>query len=117
MHHARDLLYHLEELCLAALLEELLELKGGIEVVLDGGFAHACHDYDLGGAGFFCHLDPVLDKGLVHKREHFLWNSLRRREEPRPEACGREDRLLYLHSSLPHTHTAVGVFFNRDLEL
>ena len=40
--------------------------------------------------------DNVLNKGLVHEREHLLGRRLGRRKKPGPQACGRKNRFCYL---------------------
>jgi hypothetical protein len=82
-----DLAEHLD---VALLLEEMLQLVGGVEVILDRPLlARGDDDHllDAGGDGL---LDGVLDDGLVDERQHLLGLGLRGREEPGPQpAAGK----------------------------
>src|SRR2546422_10539659 len=71
-----------ELLHLAAVVQVVLQLEGGVEVVLDRTLAATGHDDDLRKARRHRLLDDVLDHRLVDQRGHLLRLGLRRRREP-----------------------------------
>ena len=89
-----DLAEHLD---VALLLEQVLELVGEVEVVLDRPLLAGGDDDDLldpGGDGL---LDRVLDDRLVDQRQHLLRLRLGGREEAGAPAGGGEDGLANAH--------------------
>src|SRR5262249_10439184 len=66
---------------LASVLEVVLELEGGVEVVLDRALVSAGHEDDLFEPGGHGLLDHVLDRGLVHQGQHLLRLGLGGRKE------------------------------------
>ena len=86
---------------LAAVLEVVLELEGGVEVILDGALVAAGDEDDLREPGGHRLLDHVLDRGLVHQGQHFLRLRLGGGQEPRAESGRGEDRLAYAHAGAP----------------
>src|SRR5438094_743519 len=83
-----------ELLDFAPVVQVVLELEGGVKVVLDRALAPTGHDDDLREARRDRLLDDVLDHGLVDEREHLLRLRLRRREESRSEPGGGEPALF-----------------------
>ena len=86
-----DRAHVLDRAVLAAIREGVLQLKGVIEVILDGGFAAPGDEdkiLDTGGTGF---VDGVLHQRLVHHGQHFLWHGLGRRKEPGTQPTYRKD--------------------------
>ena len=73
--------------------QQLLQLVGDVEVVLDGVLAAAGDDDDVGEAGRHRLLDHVLDDRLVDERQHLLRLRLGGGQEARAEAGGGEDGL------------------------
>src|SRR5213594_4423434 len=96
----RDRLDLGELLDFAPVVQVVLELEGGVKVVLDRALAPTGHDDDLREARRDRLLDDVLDHGLVDEREHLLRLRLRRREESRSEPGGGEHRLLHAHGPI-----------------
>ena len=92
-----DVAHATEHLDVAAGLEQVLELVGGVEVVLDGPLLAAGHDDDLLDAGGHRLLDRVLDDRLVDERQHLLRLRLGRRQEAGAPAGGREDGFADAH--------------------
>ena len=89
-----DLAEHLD---VALLLEQVLELVGEVEVVLDRALLAGGDDDDLldpRGDGLF---DRVLDDRLVDERQHLLGLRLGRGQEAGAPAGGREDGLSNAH--------------------
>ena len=89
-----DLAEHLD---VALLLEQVLELVGQVEVVLDRPLLAGGDDDDLldpGGDGL---LDRVLDDRLVHQRQHLLRLRLGGGQEAGAPAGGGEDSLANAH--------------------
>ena len=89
-----DLAEHLD---VALLLEQVLELVGQVEVVLDGALLAGGDDDDLldpGGDGL---LDRVLDDRLVDQRQHLLGLRLGGRQEACAPPGGGEDSLANAH--------------------
>ena len=95
-----DLPQHLD---VALLLEQVLELVGEVEVVLDRPLLAGGDDDHLLDAGRHGLLDRVLDDRLVDEREHLLGLGLRRRQETGAPTCGREDGLSNAQSNLVMT--------------
>ena len=88
-----------EHLDVALLLEQVLELVGEVEVVLDRPLLAGGDDDDLldpGGDGL---LDRVLDDRLVHQRQHLLGLRLGGREEACAPPGGGEDSLANAHGT------------------
>src|SRR5581483_5120458 len=99
--HLGDLLHLLQLVDLVAGLQVVLQLEGAVEMVLDRALAAAGDDQDVADACPHCLFHHLLDGGLVHQREHLLGLCLRRREEARTQAGGRDDRLANVcHCSL-----------------
>ena len=83
-----------QQVRLALLLEQLLELLVGVEVVLDGALGGAGDEHQPArarGEGF---LDRVLDQRLVDDRQHLLRARLGGRQEARAAPRDRENRRL-----------------------
>src|SRR5262249_55283142 len=93
----RDVADLAEHLDVALLLEQVLQLVGGVEVVLDRTLLARGDDDHLLDAGGDRLLDRVLDDRLVDERQHRLRLRLGGREEPRAPAGGREDSLANAH--------------------
>ncbi len=89
-----DLAEHLD---VAPLLEQVLELVGEVEVVLDRPLLAAGDDDDLLDARRDRLLDGVLDDRLVDQRQHLLGLRLGGRQEAGPPAGGREDGFADAH--------------------
>ena len=89
-----DLAEHLD---VALLLEQVLELVGQVEVVLDRPLLAGGDDDDLLDAGGDGLLDRVLDDRLVDERQHLLGLRLGRRQEAGAPAGGREDSFADAH--------------------
>jgi len=80
------------QVVLAARRQCIVEFGREVEMVLDRRFAARGDEHeglDPGCPGFF---DSILDQRLVHHRQHFLRHRLGRRQEPRAEPAGRNDR-------------------------
>src|SRR5262249_11743908 len=75
---------------LASVLQVVLELEGGVEVILDRALVAAGDEDDLGQPGGHRLLHHVLDGGLVDEGEHLLGLGLGRGEEASAEPGGRE---------------------------
>ena len=88
-----DLLHLGEEVELLRLLEVVLELEVAVEVVFDGALAPPGDDEDVGEARGDRLFDDVLDRRLVDDRQHLLGLALRRGQEARAHARGRDDGL------------------------
>ena len=86
-----------EHLDVALLLEQVLELVGEVEVVLDRPFLAGGDDDDLLDPGRHGLLDRVLDDRLVDERQHLLGLGLGGREEAGAPAGGGEDGLSNAH--------------------
>ena len=80
-----------QHLDVALALEQLLELVGVVEVVLDRPLLAAGDDDDLLDAGGDRLFDAVLDDRLVDQRQHLLGLRLGGGQEPCAPAGGRED--------------------------
>ena len=91
--HVGDGAHLLEQVRLAALLQQLLQLVGDVEVVLDRVLAAAGDDDDVGEARRHRLLDHVLDDRLVDEGQHLLGLRLGGGEEARAQAGGGEDGL------------------------
>ena len=89
--HVADLAHAAKHLDVALLLEQVLQLVGVVEMVLDGALLAAGDDDDLLDAGGDCFLDAVLDDRLVDERQHLLGLRLGGGQEPRSPAGGRKD--------------------------
>ncbi len=88
---------HPEDVLLPLLAQDVLQLEGDVEVVLDGALAPAGdYDYVLYPARRGL-LHAVLDDRPVHHREELLGDGLRGGQEPRAEARRRENCLPYHH--------------------
>ena len=92
-----DLAHLAEHLDVALLLEQVLQLEGEVEVVLDRPLLAAGDDDDLLDAGRDGLLDRVLDDRLVDQRQHLLGLRLGGGEEPRAPAGGRKHGLADAH--------------------
>jgi len=78
--HASDLV---QQIALALRLQQLLEFRVRIEVILNGALGCAGDEYQAprtGGQGL---LDGVLDERLVDDGQHLLGTRLGRRQKPR----------------------------------
>jgi hypothetical protein len=80
-----------EKIGLASLLEHLLQLERGVEVVLDRVFPAPRDDHDPFEPRRARFLDDVLDERPVHQRQHLLGLRLGGGEEPRPQPRGGEN--------------------------
>ena len=80
-----------ELLGLAAVLQVVLELEGGVEVVLDGALVAAGDEHDLVEPRRHRLLHHVLDGGLVDQGQHLLRLRLGGGEEPGAEPGGGKD--------------------------
>src|SRR5213592_5136136 len=89
-----------ELLHLAAVVQVVLQLEGGVEVVLDRTLAATGHDDDLREARRHRLLDDVLDHRLVDQREHLFRLGLRRRQEPGAEPGGGEHGFANAHGPI-----------------
>ena len=94
-------LHFLQEVVLARVVEEVLELEVAVEVVLDRALVAAGDDQDVGEPGLHGLFDDVLDRGLVDDRQHLLGRALRRRQEARAQAGGGDHRLAHPCHPLP----------------
>ena len=92
---ARDLANLLEQVALAAGLEERLELDRDVEVILDRVLAAAGDEDDVVHAGGDRFFDAVLDDRLVDERQHFLGLRLGGRQKAGAEARGGKDGLAH----------------------
>lgn len=87
-------LLHTAQTALVALLfERTLELPVPVEVVLKGGLRAPGDRDDVVDAGAYGLFDDVLDRGLVHHRQHLLGDGFGSGQEPRTKASGRNDSL------------------------
>src|SRR5262249_52481829 len=84
---------------LPAVIQVLLELAGGIEVVLDRTLVPSRHDDDLAQAGGDRFLDDVLDRRFVDERQHLLGLGFGGGKEARAEAGGGKHTLAYCHET------------------
>jgi len=91
LRHISDLAHAAQHLDVALALEQLLEFKGMVEVILDRPLLAAGHDDDLLDAGFDGLFYAVLNNRPVDQRQHLLWLRLRCRQEPCAPAGGREN--------------------------
>src|SRR2546428_442575 len=89
-----------ELLHLAAVVQVVLQLEGGVEVVLDRTLAATGHDDDLREARRHRLLDDVLDHRLVDQRKHLFRLGLRRRQEPGAEPGGGEHGFANAHGPI-----------------
>ena len=80
---------------LAAVLEVVLELEGGVEVILDGALVAAGDEDDLVEPRGHRLLHHVLDGGLVDERQHLLRLGLGGGQEARPEPGRGEHGLAH----------------------
>ena len=92
-------------LCLAAILQVVLELEGRVEVILDGALVPAGDEDDLLEARGHRFLHHVLDGGLVHERQHLLGLRLGGGEEARTQP--RRGKHGLAHDT--HVRTACGL--------
>ena len=92
--------------CLAALIENVLQLERDVEMILHRALAAARDEQDVVDAGLDGLLDAVLNDRLVDEHQHFLRQHLGRREKACPEAGGRKDRLS--NRSLHACHRIAG---------
>ena len=92
-----DGLYCGQQAFLACRGELALELDGLVEVVLQRTLPTSGDHEDVVEPGANRFLDDVLDRRLVHQREHLLGLGLRGRQEPRTEARGGNDGLACAH--------------------
>src|SRR3989454_7224233 len=81
-------------------VQVVLQLEGGVEVVLDRTLAATGHDDDLRKARRHRLLDDVLDHRLVDQREHLFRLGLRRRQEPGAEPGGGEHGFANAHGPI-----------------
>src|SRR5439155_740830 len=88
---------------LAAIVQVVLQLEGGVEVVLDRALAAAGDDDDLLQPRRHRLLDDVLDGRLVDEGQHLLGLGLGRGQEPRAETGRGEDAFADAHGSLPRS--------------
>ena len=86
-----------EHLDVALLLEQVLELVGEVEVVLDRPLLAGGDDDDLLDPGRDGLLDRVLDDRLVDEGQHLLGLGLGGREETSAPTGGGEDSLANAH--------------------
>ena len=82
---------------LAPVVQVVLELEGGVEVILDRPLAAAGHDDDFRETRGDRLLDDVLDHRLVDEGKHLFRLRLGRGKEASSEPSGREHRLAHLH--------------------
>ena len=68
---------------LALRFEQVLQLRIGVEVILDRALGGAGDEHQAPGAGHQCFLDRVLDQRLVDHRQHFLGAGLGGRKKAR----------------------------------
>ena len=94
-HHVADLADKFRLVVPAALLEESFELRRGVEMVLDGVLAPSRDNDDVLDPRGHALFDDILNQGLVHKGQHFLWLRLGGRKEPCSQPCCRQDRFSY----------------------
>src|SRR5262249_45252744 len=78
---------------LALLLQELLEQRSVVEVILYRVLALAGDDDDVLDAGDDALLGDILNLRLIHDREHFLRLGFGRGQETGAQTRGRKDRL------------------------
>lgn len=90
---ARGIAHGVEAYRVALGREDLLQLEGVVEVVLDGPLVAAGDHQDVVESGRGGLLDDVLDGRLVDDREHLLRRRLGRRQESGAEPGGRDDCL------------------------
>src|SRR5207245_4972513 len=95
--HPGDVPDLLEEIALAFLLEEVLELGCQVEMILDRALAASRDEDDLREPGVDRLLHHVLDRRDVDDRQHLLRNGLGGGQEARAEPRGRDDRLPRSH--------------------
>ena len=89
--HVADLAHRAQHVDVALLLEQLLQLVGVVEVVLDGALLAAGDDDHVLDAGRDSLFDAVLDDRLVDERQHLLGQRLRRGQEAGAPAGGRKN--------------------------
>ncbi len=92
-----DLANLLEQLVLAARLEEGLELDGDVEVIFDGVLAASGDEDDVVDARRHRLLDAVLDDRLVDERQHLLGLRLGGGQEPGAETGGGKHGFANAH--------------------
>ena len=76
---------------LATLREGRFQLKGMIEVILDGRLAATGHEDEILDPSGTRFVDGILHQWLIHDSEHLLRHCLCRRQKPRAEAPDREN--------------------------
>jgi hypothetical protein len=103
--HVGDLADLLQLVELPLGLQEVLELHGPVEVVLDRTLPAASDDQDLGDPGPDGLLDHVLDRRLVDDRQHLLGLRLGGRQEAGAHAGRGDDGLPDVHASTPCRRT------------
>ena len=86
-----------ELLGLAAVVQVVLQLEGGVEMVLDRTLAATGDDDDLLQPRGHRLLDDVLDGRLVDERKHLFGLRFRRGQKPRAETGGRKDTFANTH--------------------
>ena len=84
-----------ELLHLPAVMQVVLELEGGVEVILDGALVAAGDEDDLLEPRGHRLLDHILDRRLVDQRQHLLRLRLGGGEEAGSESGSGEDGLLH----------------------
>jgi hypothetical protein len=96
----------------AALLENLLEFEGMIEMILHQVLAASGDQHELIDPRGFRFFDGVLDQGLVDDRQHFLGHALGCRQEPRAETGHGQDGFTdwFVQKDSPETCGTTGRF-------
>ena len=92
----RDPHHHVVELVLAPGLEQLLQLEGTVEVVLDRPLGPSRDHDDVGAPRGQGLLDAIGDDGPIHQRQHLLGYFLGHGKETGPQARDGEKALRHL---------------------
>ena len=96
LHSPADIVDQSRQIRLTALLQKTFQLRREVEVILDGVLVPPGDEDHVLDARRDALLDRILDQRLVHHRQHFLGNGLRRWKKSRSQTRHREDSLAHL---------------------
>ena len=76
------------------------QLERVVEMILDHAFTAVGDDQNILDSGSDSLLNDVLNRGLIHNIEHFLWNGLGSGEHAGPHTSGRNNCFSYFHNTI-----------------
>jgi hypothetical protein len=95
--HLGDAAQHSDHFVIAAVAQDLLELRRFVEMIFDTVLAPAGNENDFFDAGVHRLLHHVLDRRNVDDRQQFLGNGFGRREKSSAQPGDRNHGFFYFH--------------------